>query len=426
MDYKESENNEEKERYLKNKNKNRKNNFKKYLIKNESEYEEEEDFNKNKILKTDYNEGGNILIKSTLKHLAKEGRSSDEISSSITKNKINHKSFNTPFNEKNDFNFNNKGDISDDNKNKNLRNRIFKFQEEEKITGDKTRNKKKRNKKFKNKNGDIYSKESDSIIITKNGTNNFDNFYKNALGSSVASFLSIENKKKVKDKNIFLSYWEYFRRRELFLVCFFDKNDTIPFFVRWSSFFFCFIFILMLNCLFFFVSNVHKRYLNASEGKNNDIIYYFKKEFIKTIYVTLISNVFKMIIVKLVLNRAFKVKKIEKKMMHNSYENYIEESEIGDLEQKRYDYLFCYHIKLIIYFCLLFIFGLFVSYICICYGGVFPNSINAFFFGLLFSLILSFIVCAIICFIIMVINKIARILKNRCLLSAYIVLSTVY
>ena len=70
--------------------------------------------------------------------------------------------------------------------------------------------------------------------------------------------------------------------------------------------------------------------------------------------------------------------------------------------------------------------SLFFMYICICYGGVFENSLNIFFLGFLFSAIFSFIFCAAFCFIIVAINKISRMLKNRCLLSTYVMLSTIY
>ena len=182
----------------------------------------------------------------------------------------------------------------------------------------------------------------------------------------------------------------------------------------------------MLNCLFFFESNVHKRYINSSEGKSNDIKYYFKNEFINTIFVCLITIVFKMIIIKLVLNRLLKIKKETKKMMNHSYEKKIEESELETLEQKRSKILICYHIKIISYFIAMSLLTLFISYICIIYGEIFKNSINAFFFGLLFTVIFSFVICAVICFIIVSIYMISRKLKNKCLLSTYIVLSTVY
>ena len=439
--YQESENSEEKNKNLKS-NKKKKKSFMKFFGKKDSEENddsnygnEEEDYYKNNRLKTDYDYGGKLLIKSKLKKLGKEGLASNDNSTS-SKND-NYKSFNTPFGEKKDLIFSN-NNISDNSENKghkiskkkSVKRKNPKFKEEGKNNKDdkeqKSNIKKRnpRNNKYKNKKEEFENKESVSIILDKN--KDFDIFYEKALGSSIATFLETSNEKIITEENIFKYFWKYFRKRELFLVCFLDKKDTIPFFVRWSSFFFCLIFILMLNCLFFFVSNVHKRYQNASQGKNNNIVYYFKHEFVNTIYATLISIFFKMIIIKLVLYRTFKVKKTVKKMMQHSFEIDLDESELDNLVQKRYDYLSCYHIKLIIYFCLLMILGLFFSYICVCYGGVFPNSINAFFFGFVFSALLSFIICALFCFIIVSINKIARACKNRCLLSTYVVLSTIY
>ena len=160
--------------------------------------------------------------------------------------------------------------------------------------------------------------------------------------------------------------------------------------------------------------------------KKNNIVFYFKHEYLNTLYVSLISVVLKMIIIKLVLHKTFKIKKRIKKMMHRSYEEKVSESDLDLLEQKRYNYLVHYHVKIIIFFVLLIILSLLIAYVCISYGGVFTNSINAFFFGLLFSFIFSFVICAIICFVIVSFNKISRALKNRCLLSTYVVLSTIY
>lgn len=70
--------------------------------------------------------------------------------------------------------------------------------------------------------------------------------------------------------------------------------------------------------------------------------------------------------------------------------------------------------------------NIFIAYICICYGGVFHNSIGAFIYGLLFSLIFSFIFCALICLIIVSLYRLGKYLDNKCLNSAYIVLSTLY
>ena len=446
----ENENSIQREKRLKDKKKKRKK-FLEYLSKKDSEniedskYGKEED-DKNARLKTDFGDGAKLMIKSTLKYIGKDGLSSDENSSSLTKN-INHKSFNSGYSEKNRLFGKNNLNLLNQAKDKTNRNelrsgqnRLLQFNEEEGYKGDKGANKLKHKKskkkkqlkkrKIKNKKGEIEVEESedleDEMNQNKEKKSDFDIFYEKALGSSFASFLNKGKDKVIIEENLFVYYWKYFKKRELILVSFFDKKDTIPYFVRWSSFFFCLIFIFMLNCLFFFESNVHKRYINALEGKKNNIAFYFKHEFAKSIYVALISIVFKMIIIKLVLYRLFKIKKNIKKMMHHSYENNIETTELDDLEQKRYDYLVNYHIKLIIYFVLLILLSLFFGYICISYLGVFKESINAFFFGFLFSFIFSIIFCAVICFIIVSINKISRIFKNRCLLSTYVVLSTIY
>ena len=299
----------------------------------------------------------------------------------------------------------------------------------------KTINKKKKTKKkrlLKNKKGEkIDVKESEDIDDKMNNLNiekksDFDIFYEKALGSSIASFVNIKEDKAIVEDNLFKYYWKYLKKRELFIVCFFDKKDTIPYFVRWSCFLFSLIFLFLLNCFFFFESHVHKRYIHALEGENINIAYYFKYEFGITICVSLITIVYKMIVIKIVLYRVFKIKKDTKKMMHHSFEDKIEKKELKNLEQKRYDYLLNYHYKLVIYFSIMIFLSLFFMYICICYGGVFENSLNIFFLGFLFSAIFSFIFCAAICFIIVAINKISRMLKNRCLLSTYVMLSTIY
>ena len=439
-----TENTKEKGKKLKNENK-RKTRLLRSLIRKDSgsgdsEYGKEPEI-KSDILKTDYDYGTKNIIKSRLKKIGKDGITNDD-NSTFTKNKnLNYKSFNAPFSEKNQLIFSkNYSDITDNSENqsnagedyksgkKYNKNKKLYFKDEDNIKADKGRNKNKKlqYKKFKNKKEKIDIKESESIILAQSNKNDFDIFYEKALGTSIASFLHTGGEKNIIEENFCLFYWKYFKKRELFLVCFLDPKDTIPFFIRWSSFFFCLIFILLINCLFFLESNVHKRYEKASQGEKNDIVFYFKYEFSNTIYSTLISMVFKMIIIKLVLYRAFKVKRQVKKMMHHSFENYLEESELENLEYKRYHYLICYHIKIIIYFCLIITLSLFISYICIVYGAIFPNSINAFLFGLLFSFIISFLFCFFFCFIIVITNKIARTCKNRCLLSTYVVLSTVY
>ena len=133
-----------------------------------------------------------------------------------------------------------------------------------------------------------------------------------------------------------------------------------------------------------------------------------------------------MIIIKLVLNRSLKVKKEAKRIMEHSYEKGLTEEEINGLKDKRVNVLIKYHIRLIIYFAVMIILSIFFAYICICYSEIFKKSIDSILYGFVFSIILSFIFCAIICLIIISVYKVGKKCKNKCLLSTYYILSTIY
>ena len=133
-----------------------------------------------------------------------------------------------------------------------------------------------------------------------------------------------------------------------------------------------------------------------------------------------------MILIKLLLYRVFKIGKTAKKLMKNSAEKGLKANEIEQLNAKREKYLKNYRKYTIIYFSVLMGLTIFFGYICICYGGVYKNSINYFLFGLLFSIIFSFIFCAAICFLIVGLYKIGKMYESKCAVSAYIVLSTLY
>ena len=135
---------------------------------------------------------------------------------------------------------------------------------------------------------------------------------------------------------------------------------------------------------------------------------------------------FKIIMAKLVLYRKFKIKREAKKMMSLYSEKGLDESQLEELQNKRSKYLKIYKIKLIVYFVLFMALSILFSYICICYSEVFLNSTSAFYLGFLFSFITSIIICALFCLIIVVIYRIGKKFKNRCLFSTYIALSTIY
>ena len=248
----------------------------------------------------------------------------------------------------------------------------------------------------------------------------------NSFFSPLTEILETNDKEKLIEENIILYYWKYFMKRELWIITIFNKKENIPYIVRYSSLVFCISFIFLLNCFFFFQSDVHKRYINALSGKKNNIGYYFKKEFGTTICVSLLGDLFKMIIIKFVIYNIFKISKNSKRMMKSSAEKGLIPEEIEQLKAKRGKYINNYQRNLLIYFICVMTFSILIAYICICYAGVFLNSQGAFLFGLLFSLIFSFIFCAIFCLIIVCLYRLGKYFNSKCVVSAYIVLSTLY
>ena len=391
----------------------------------EDEYGKDEDVKKKKLI-TDYEKDVTNKIKNTLNNVDPNEIKEDSDASSIKK--MINKSVNSSREDKLKHR---KKDLKHGKRNNK---HIFNFQEEEEKNGDMalpegyTKKSKKRSIRNQKNNiveiTDNQNKDKDKNIEKKS---DFEIFNEKVLGSSCSIYMEEDLDKKIKkDINIFKFYWRYFKKRELILVSFIDPQDEIPYFVRWSCFVFCLFFIFMMNCFFFFESTVHDRFINAVNGGENDIKYYFKHEFVFCIFSTLIYIVFKMIIIKLVLNRALKVKKEAKRIMEHSYEKGLTEEEINGLKDKRVNVLIKYHIRLIIYFAVMIILSIFFAYICICYSEIFKKSIDSILYGFVFSIILSFIFCAIICLIIISVYKVGKKCKNKCLLSTYYILSTIY
>ena len=301
--------------------------------------------------------------------------------------------------EKNN-NINNKDSSKDSGK------RILRFQEEE-IIGDEAGIKISEDEEMRKK------RRSRNLEILKS----------KIFFNSITEILETNNEEILVEENFILYYWKYFMRRELWLLAIINKKENIPYFIRYSSLAFCISFIFLLNCFFFFESDVHRRYISALNGKKKA---YFKQEFGKTICVSLLGNLFKMIFIKLVIYKIFKIGKNAKRMMRASAENELNQNEIEELHSKRRNYLKKYKKYLLIYFICLMALNILFAYTCICYAGVFINSQGVFLLGLLLSLIFSFIFCAAICFLIVCLYRLGKYLENKCLISAYVVLSTLY
>ena len=329
-------------------------------------------------------------------------------------------------------------DNNKDNKNSSSNRNMLDFQEEGEMNGDKgipikgeiiLKNKNK-TKNFNNKNNSDDNNMSDMISndkASKNSKSDIEFFQNKILASSFSAFLQTDGDQPISvEEQFLLFYWRYLNKRELGLVSFRDKKKTIPYFVRWSGFTFCLIFIYLLSSVFFFEKYVHKRYLNALKGNKNSVGFYFKNEFVSSFYVSLISIIIKILFIKFVFIKLYKINKEDKKMMSHAAEKELDKAQLEELQDKRSKFLIIYKLKLIIFFASLMALSILFAYICICYAGVFRNSISYFILGFILSCIFSFIFCAFFCFIIVGTLWLGKKYKNKCLLSTYYVLSTIY
>ena len=241
-------------------------------------------------------------------------------------------------------------------------------------------------------------------------------------------FTIIEKNPLEKENNFFSYFFEYFRKREIFFIAFLNQNNnTTPTFIRRTLFMLILSIIFIINCFFFDKSLIHNRYLNAKNDKFNNFSYFFKKEFKISIYTALISDVIKMVFIKIIINWIFKITNKEIKMKSHSFEQGLnKEEELKNLNIKRAKYLKNYFSKIKIYCFLIFTINIFIAYICICYVAVFPNSYSFFIISFISSYIMSFIFCMLLCLFIIVIYKIWKKTNNLIAIAAYILLSRIY
>ena len=161
--------------------------------------------------------------------------------------------------------------------------------------------------------------------------------------------------------------------------------------IRASLFLLTISFIFAINCFFFNESKVHNRYINALNGGYNNISYFFKEEFTISIYSALIGDIFKFILIQIVINYIFRITDEDKTIMNNSFTKKLNKAEFEQLKNKREKYLNKHFLNYTIYFVIIFIINLILGYICSCYGGVFPNSYSFFIYSFIFSFIMSLI-----------------------------------
>jgi hypothetical protein len=392
-----------------------KNTLSKSLSKKErNKFKGEEEKNYDERLKTEIENDSKTKIKSELQKIGKDNRPYSSVGIYAKNRKKINKSIDSDFNDlvkksrpqplnlrDKRQNKNNNKDSSKDSDSK----RMIKFQEEGEMRGD------------------MAVQNLDEEKLKKKRTRNLELLKEKNFFTTMTELLETDNKEILVEDNFILYYWKYLMKRELWILTIINKNENIPYFVSYSSLAFFISFLFLLNCFFFFESDVHNRYLNALSGKK---IIFRSKEFTKSLLVSLIGNIPKMIFIKLVLFKIFKIGKTAKRMMTASAEKGLNPDEIQQLNLKRQNYLKNYKKSLLIYFICLMILNVFFAYICICYAGVFINSQGAFILGLLISMIFSFIFCAIICFLIVSLYRLGKKMNSKCIISAYVVLSALY
>ena len=109
-------------------------------------------------------------------------------------------------------------------------------------------------------------------------------------------------------KYFFSSFFDYFRKREIFAIEYLNLSNEIPRSIKRPIYMLYLSIIFIINCFFFDESLVHKRYLNALNGRSNNISYFFQKEFKISIYTALISSAIT-IFIKIIIKWIFKIDK---------------------------------------------------------------------------------------------------------------------
>ena len=190
-----------------------------------------------------------------------------------------------------------------------------------------------------------------------------------------------------KNKNMsFISILcRYFRKKEILLFPLTNAKKYIPFYISFSIFLLSINYIFLIYCFFFTTKNVHERFLNKG---NLGIIYVLKKEIFNCILTGFISLIIKNLFNKFLIFLFFRInkKKVSKEKL-KSFINYTK-------------------LKVFLFYFIVIILFIFSSYINICYGGVFKNSIKGLLFGSLFSYIISFILCFLLCLLFVIFRKI--------------------
>ena len=204
---------------------------------------------------------------------------------------------------------------------------------------------------------------------------------------------NLTNSRLLKNKIIFSSgnevcknYWNYFICKGLYLK-FFNNNDNLSLIIRIPVFIFILSFNLMINCIFLREKDIIEIVLYSKLNMEfKEFIYIFENEFSKCIYISFITILTQIIILK-IINAIFSP---------NNY-NQIKDDE---LYHKNDEYVKKYKNKSIQYIIFIIIFISLFNFISIIYFDIFIKARKIIFYRFIISIIMTYFIQSFIYFII--------------------------
>ena len=201
-------------------------------------------------------------------------------------------------------------------------------------------------------------------------------------------------------------YWVYLNKSEFCLISIYNMRDNVASYIRIATFLFVIALLFTINCLLLTSNQIHKRHIYAKEnGSLNEFTYIFKKEIGTVFLLVLIYIVIKILFIKLIYGKLFKITYSAKEDL-SPYG--IESEKDEDKSLKRREYLKKYRKKSLIYIVIILVLMILIGYISICYFGIFKNSKVGLAIRFVISFIFSIIICAILCLIIVLIYHCSR------------------
>ena len=308
---------------------------------------------------------------------------------------------------------------------------------------DKNKNLLKNQKESKNsdinisENNQIFSSKKNKSLVSSNFSNekkldnsSFRNLNKSNKSSIIANYLlnTTNTQNSINDNySFFKFYWNYLNKREFCLESIYNMKKEIVSYIRISTFLFVISILLAFNCLLFTSNQIHERYTYTKEkGSISEFSYIFQKEFGFVFLLIIIYLVIKMIFIKLIYGKIFRIYYSDKKELSPQGNFKKEKEEKDDKDIKRKEYIKKYKKKSFIYIGIIFVLMILFGFISICYFGIFKNSNVGMLFRFFISFIFSIVFCAILCLIVTFVYHLGRKNNNITLLKLYRIFQIIY